>query len=98
MSGRIPVVSGVKWVVPVAVAFGMFVQSSALRGATEEDAQATPAPAARPPAVRPTLFFSETWKNTIGKQHLASSADLSSPNLELKLYGASLTCHSPEET
>lgn len=102
MSVRTSLIFGVQWVAPALVALGVFVQTPALRGAAEGDAQAAAAQAAPAPAgrgnVRPPLFFSESWKSAAGKEHLASSTDLVNANLELKLYGAHQTCNSPEES
>jgi hypothetical protein len=53
-------------------------------------AQSAPAgaPAARP--VRPELFLAEPWKQIPGGgEHPVTSASITSPNVELKLYGPS---------
>ncbi|MBI4262910.1 MAG: hypothetical protein HY657_00915 [Acidobacteria bacterium] len=102
MSSRILVMSGLRWVVPALVVFGVSVQGPALRGATDQAqaaaAQAAPAPAARPAPTRQPLFFSEAWKQTPqGGEHPADNSALNNAHLELKLYGAHKVCHSPEE-
>lgn len=102
MSGRTPVLSVVKWVLPAVVAVGVLVQMPTVQSATEEQqtapAQTAPAPAARPRPTRPPLFFSESFKQREkGGEHPASNVALNNPNLELTLYGAHTTCYSPEE-
>ncbi len=60
-----------------------FAQQPQAQGQAAQ-AQARPAPAPAPPP----LFFNEVWKTTPqGGQHPVTPDSLSSPNLELKLYG-----------
>jgi hypothetical protein len=73
------------WLMALALAGSVHAQQSG--------SDARPAPA-RPPAMRPPLFFSEGWKrlSTPPDDHNAwpaSPQGVSSPTLELKLYGTS---------
>src|SRR5207245_7385012 len=84
MSRRYTSLAG--WLIPLGIASNLLAQQA--------PPEARPAKPSAPVAMRPPLFFSETWRRLAGPpdDHNAWPAaqdGVSNPNLELKLYGPS---------